>query len=306
MRPRRRILIGLAWLALVFVLAGCSVKRYAINRLGDSLAASGSTYASDNDPDLIEGALPFSLKLIESLLAESPRHQGLLLAAASGFTQYAYAFVQQDADEMEPKDFTEAQRLRTRARNLYLRARDYGLRGLNVRYPGFERALRAESKTAVAAAERRDVPLLYWTAASWGAAISLSKDDPETVADQPLVEAMMDRALVLDESFDHGAIHSFLISYESSRPGAAAEAEQRAVRHFERAMQLSGGNLASPLVSLAEEISVARQNRQEFVSLLNKALEIDVDAKPEFRLANLIMQRRARWLLTQVDELFLE
>jgi hypothetical protein len=109
-------------LLLVFCSTGCSVRRYAINKLGDALADTGTTFASDDDPELIRGALPFSLKLIESLLAESPRHQGLLLAAASGFTQYSYAFVQQEADEMEPRDLGEAERLRKRARRLYLRA----------------------------------------------------------------------------------------------------------------------------------------------------------------------------------------
>src|SRR5206468_3314056 len=86
-------------LALVAATPGCSLKKVAVNKLGDALAGSGTTFSSDDDPDLIESAVPFSLKLIESLLAESPNHRGMLLAASSGFTQYAYAFIQQDADE---------------------------------------------------------------------------------------------------------------------------------------------------------------------------------------------------------------
>ena len=65
--------------------------------------------------------------------------------------------------------------------------------------------------------EKRDVALLYWTAASWGAAISVSKDDPALVSDQLVVEALIDRALELDETFDRGGIHSLLISYEMVR-----------------------------------------------------------------------------------------
>ena len=79
---------------------GCSIRRYALHKLGDALSQSGTSFARDDDPDLIKDAAPFSLKLMESLLAETPQHTGLLLSAASGFTQYAYAFVQQDADEM--------------------------------------------------------------------------------------------------------------------------------------------------------------------------------------------------------------
>src|SRR5258705_8764895 len=80
---------------LVAIASGCSIKKVAINKLGDALAGSGTTFASDDDPEFIQSAVPFSLKLIESLLAESPSHRGLLLAASSGFTQYAYAFLQQ-------------------------------------------------------------------------------------------------------------------------------------------------------------------------------------------------------------------
>lgn len=74
---------------------GCSVKKIAMNHLGDALAKSGSTFSSDNDPDMIKAAAPFSLKLMESVLAETPEHTGLLLALSSGFTQYAFAFVVQ-------------------------------------------------------------------------------------------------------------------------------------------------------------------------------------------------------------------
>ncbi len=286
---------------------GCSIRRFAVNRLGDALAGGGATFASDDDPELISAAVPFSLKLMESLLAESPDHRGLLLATSSGFTQYSYAFVQQDADELEEHDVAAAKALRARASRLYLRARNYGLHGLEVRHRGFEKFLRENPKAAVQRAKVADVPLLYWTAASWGAAISLSKDKPELVADQPTVEALIDRALELDEKFDHGAIHGFLISYEMARPGISAQAAAaRARKHFDRAMELSGGQLAAPLVTFAEQVSVQKQNRAEFESLLKRALAIDPDAKPEWRLANMVLQRRARWLLARVDELFVE
>ena len=300
-----RIILSLSLTVLAFT-AGCSIKRIAVNKLGNALASSGTTFTSDDDPDLVRDALPFSLKLIESLLAESPRHRGLLFAASSGFTPYAYAFVQEEADEVEDRDLAKATALRTRARGLYLRARDYGIRGLEVKHKGLGAALLKDPKAAVRSTTKADVPLLYWTAASWGAAISLSKDNPELVADQPVVEALIDRALELDEKFDAGAIHTFLISYEPSRNGASGDFAVRSRKHFDRAMELSGGFQAGPLVSLAEAVSIQKQDHAEFKSLLDRALAVDVNAKPEYRLVNLVMQRRARWLLTRSDELFLE
>jgi predicted anti-sigma-YlaC factor YlaD len=242
---------------------------------------------------------------MESLLAENPEHQGLLSAAASGFTQYAFAFVQQEADELEARDLAAAEALRTRARRLYVRAHTYGLRGLEVNHPGFPDALLANPRAAVHVATMADVPLLYWTAIAWAAAISLSKDNPDLIAQIPAMEALMDRALELDESYGRGAIHTFLVTYEMSRQGAPGEPAVRAREHFDRAMALSEGKDAAPLVALAEAVTVKQQDVREFESLLNRALAINPDANPDSRLRNVIMQRRARWLLSRKADLFL-
>src|SRR6185312_1960215 len=255
-------------LAICAAATGCSIKRMAVNKVGDALAGGGTTFASDDDPELVKAAAPFSLKLMESLLAESPRHKGLLFATASGFTQYAYAFVQQEADELEEKDLAAATEMHTRAKKLYLRTRNYGLRGLEANHRGFEAALHKDPKAAARTARTRDVPLLYWTAISWAAAISLSKDDPDLVAELPMAEALIDRALELKEDYDHGAIHSFLITYEMSRQNTPGDASERARNHFDRAIELSGGQLAGPFVSLAESVSVQKQNLKEFKALL--------------------------------------
>src|SRR5947208_2584986 len=226
---------------MALLCVACSPKRLAINKLGDALANPGTTYAADDDPELIAQAAPFSLKLIGGLLESSPKHAGLLLAAASGFTQYSYAFVQQQADFVEDTNVARASALRLRARKLDLRARDYGLRGLDVRHPGFATRLRQDPRAAVRQAERKDVPFLYWTAAAWGAAISVSKDVPELVADQTIIEALIDRALELDETFSAGAIHDFLITYEMARQGATGDAAARSRQHFDRAVAISKG-----------------------------------------------------------------
>ncbi len=301
-----KVTTGIIWVLLLVGTTGCSLKRFAINKLGDSLANSGTTYAADNDPELVGQALPFSLKLVEGLLAESPKHRGLLFAAASGFTEYAYAYVQQDADVIENRDLDKATALRTRARRLYVRGRDYGLRGLDARHHGFSQELGRDPQAAVRVARKEDVPLLYWTAASWGSAIGVSKDDPDLIADQRIVEALIDRALELDPDFDSGAIHGFLITYETARQGAKGDPAARSRLHFDRAVALTKGQLASPFVSLAEAVSVQNQDRAEFESLLERALAVDPDARPEWRLVNLIVQRRARWLVEREEDLFVK
>lgn len=276
------------------------MRQMAASSIGDALAGGGEAYASDDDIELVGVATPFGLKTIESLLGTVPEHRGLLLAAARGFTQYSYVWVQTPAEEMEEHSVRSAYAQYARARKLYLRARDYGLRALGVTHE----AMRTDPTTALAQATREDLPLLYWTALAWGAAIALSKDDPATIAGLPAVDALVQRAAGLDIDWDHGALRSFLIGYELNRPNAAPDAVVRARRHFERAVELSGGQQAAPYVSLAESVAVVRRDRAEYEALLRQALAVDPDRRPEWRLANLVMQRRARWLLARAEQQF--
>jgi predicted anti-sigma-YlaC factor YlaD len=286
---------------LALFLAGCSVERFAANKLADTLAASGTTYAADDDPELVGAALPFSLKLMESVLASTPDHRGLLAAASAGFTQYAYAWVQQEGDVLGLDDTDRAWVQWNRARGLYLRARDYALRGLDTTLPGFSAELRSDHAAAVRRAGATETDLLYWTAVSWAAAVALGKDDPALVAELPIVSALIDRALELDEDWDRGALHAFLISYGMARPDIEGDRIAAARRHFDRAVELSGGHAVGPWLAWAESVCIPQEDRDCFVNALQAALRIDLAAEPGSRLANTVQQRRAKWLLDNSD-----
>ncbi|MGE0815869.1 MAG: TRAP transporter TatT component family protein [Vicinamibacterales bacterium] len=283
--------------------AGCSIKTFAVNKLGDALSAPGpSVYTTDDDPELIRAALPFSLKTVESLLQTSPRHKGLLLTACSGFTSYANAFVQLDAEALESTDYEESERLKARARRLYLRARDYCMRRVELRRPGLREALARDPATALGNA-KYDVEELYWLGASWGSAIAVGVDQPDLVADFPVVRTLMERALEIDEDYADGAIHEVFITLDGMSPSMGGDAA-RARQHFERAVALSKGKSASAYVAMAASVAQPAQNKDEFEQLLAQALAVNPDDVPDIRLATLIAQKRARILQSREDELF--
>jgi predicted anti-sigma-YlaC factor YlaD len=290
-------------MAIAVAATSCSLKKTAVNTMADVFSEGEQVYLSDEDPELIGAALPFNLKTLETLLASNPNHRGLLLSAAASFSLYAYGFVEPEAEQIQDEDFDRAEEIRQRAARLYLRAYNYGLCGLEVTHPGIGERLPREPKLAAESLKVDDVPLAVWTAAALGAAISSSKDDPEATADIAVVGALLHRALELDEDYDDGAIHGFLLSYEAGRVGGSRDKMQR---HYDRALELSRGRRLSVHLSWAEGVSVNEQNREEFVELLDKVLSFDVDSYPSGRLLNILAQRRARWLKQRVDELFLE
>jgi predicted anti-sigma-YlaC factor YlaD len=299
---RFRVIILLV--TFVVVASGCSVKKFAINKIGDAIASGGSTYESDDDLELVQGALPFGLKLVESLLAESPKHKGLLFAAAQGFSSYAYVTVQQDLDRIKESDLDKARELQGRARRLYMRGHRYGISGLEASYRDFGKQLASNPRTAVMVLKKQDLPLTYWTAASLGLAISVSRSDASMLARIPEVDALLDRALQLDEKWRAGALHEFAIVLAGTKTDQTDYAGM--ARHYERALELSMGRNAGLFVTYAEAVALPRQQKREFQTLLEKAISIAAEDHSEMRLLNEMAQRRARWLLGRIDELILE
>jgi predicted anti-sigma-YlaC factor YlaD len=304
----KRVLLLLALLVMVTGLAGC--RTTAVKIVSDAVAESGgSTYATDNDPLLVRDAVPFGLKTMEGLLSENPHHERLLATLAANFTQYTYAFIQADADRADLEGKLDAARAgRDRARNLYLRAREYGLRAIDERHHGLGARLRAgrDLGPVLAKFEKRDVNLLYWTASSWALAISNGKGDMALVAGLPTPIAMMERALALDESWGEGALHEFFVTYDAIRSVAEGGGVERAKAHLERALQLSMNKKLGPRVAWAEGVLVQQQDRAAFERELKAVLSADAEEVPKYTLVNILAQQRARMLLDHVDDLFVD
>jgi predicted anti-sigma-YlaC factor YlaD len=286
----------------LLLLLACSPKRYALNHVADALSATGegSAFARDDDPELVRDAVPFALKTMESLSDRLDDHVGLRLGMARGFTQYAYAFIQQPAELGAPPSGLQSSMLR--ARKLYLRARDYGLEGLKLARGVTPADLRTPA--GVEKLEKEDVPLLYWTLAPWAAAIAANKRDMELIGDVPLIAALLDRALQLDEAYDQGSLHEFAITFDPARPEGTTPQKQK--QHLLRARELGQAERISPLVTYAESVSGPAQNKGEYEALLREAAAFDVD-QPKARnnrLANVLAQRRARYLLAHEDDVF--
>jgi len=295
----------LALACALAVLQGCAlVRQKAVGMVASTLASSGDVFTRDDDPELVGQAIPFGLKLYESLLDSAPKHKDLLIATCSNFTQYGVAFLETEALVLgEAKHHDEVAHLNARALKMYLRARGYCLRAMEVRFPGIGPKLLQDPAAALKNARKADVPLLYWTAAAWGSAIALALDKPDISIDLPTVRALADRAIVLDESWGKGALHEMLISLDSLPEGLGGS-PARARGHFTRAVELQAGSSPGPYVALALGIAVAAQDRAEFESLLRQALDVDPEKNPSTRLVTLVQQRRARALLDQIETRF--
>jgi predicted anti-sigma-YlaC factor YlaD len=219
-------------------------------------------------------------------------------SVASGFTQYAYAFVSFEADQLQSKDAKAAQRMKERAARLYARAHGHAMTALEKTTPGFTKALlQAEPSRALRLSDAQ-VGVAYWAAASWGGVISLSKDDPDKVADLPV--AMKLAKLAWDTKPDHGAgsLSSLMGTFEASSPGGSLALAEK---YFDQAIAQGQGQSAGPWVAKAESIALAKNDPPSFERWLKEAIRIS-DAHRN--LENQVMRTRAEWLLEVMDDLF--
>ena len=270
-----------------------------VGGIADELAAQGQ--AAEPDLDLAREASAFYLKLSESLLRQTPGHRPLAESVAGGFTQYAYAFVAFEAEQMEAKDAKSAQRLRQRAAKLYERAHRHAMQALEIEQPGFAQALSSPQSKDWPQLRPEQISLAYWAAASWGGWISLSKDKPDVVADLPLAIRLTQLAWALDPDWSQGTLTGLLATFEAARPGGS---QTQALRWFDQAIAQSAGKSAGPLLGKAESYAQPADDRALFEQLLQQAVAIKDEAGSPLTLQNEVMRRRARWLLEKTDDLF--
>ncbi len=283
------------------------VKQLTVSSATEILQDGQAAFYREEDLQLAEQALASNLKLLEVLLQTAPDDQDLLLLASQGFGAYTFAFVEEKiaAYRTDPQ---RASLHRDRARRLYLRGRDYGLRILKLRHDRFTAALYGDLPSfeeALQVFQAGDVPALFWTAYGWGGSINWSRDHPEMLAELPRVVAMMHRTLELDEGYFHAGPHLFFGVYYASRSPTLGGEPSRAKSHLDRALDLTGGNFLLVRLFIADPYAVQIQDRTLFETQVRMILDAPDDLSPQHRLFNQIAKVRAQLLLEKIDELFL-
>ena len=102
--------LRLCLLFVVLALGSCSIEKMAMRQVTRIVAADaggGTVFTGEEDPELMGQALPFALKLYESLLEATPDDPNLLLTTGQAFLLYAHAFVQIPAEMLPDEESPE-------------------------------------------------------------------------------------------------------------------------------------------------------------------------------------------------------
>ncbi|MDX1383958.1 MAG: TRAP transporter TatT component family protein [Thermoanaerobaculia bacterium] len=292
----------------MLLVTACSPRRYAARTFARTLDEASMLFLEEEDLALAGAALPFALKMDEVLLEQAPGDRRLLQSACRGFTLYAWGWVD-TAGGSEPLAGGDRRQATARAARLYLRGLEYCLQGLDAAYPGFRDELARDPQRAAARLSPRhagrDLPLVHGAvAAIFLANAADGAASAHVLARLGEAEALLERALELDESWDRGALHELRMRQLAAKPEPLDDAAMGL--HFRRARALSQERRAGVWVTWAETYCVAHQSRDCFLEHLDRALELYIEDAPRERLANGIAQRRARLLKDRTADLILE
>ncbi|MBI4702370.1 MAG: hypothetical protein HY744_14705 [Deltaproteobacteria bacterium] len=291
---------SLGSLLLVVLLAGANLgclKKMLFEGQVASTRKGSAAVNTLSDFEVARAAAFAGLSQFEGMHLLGPENQDALFLLAKGWAGAGFGFIEDDmevaADRYgEDSDLYEYHKARAVA--AYARAIHYGTTLLELRHPGFKPATK-NMDTMKAWMQLFDDPeldteYLFWTGQAWMSRVNLLKDRPEVVGELFVGVAMLERAVELDEKYLYGSGHVLLGSYHAR--SAMAELDE-SKKHFERALELSGGGALMAKLQFAVKYYCTKVDQENYVRLLTEVIEAG-DVLPQQRLQNTIAKRKAR------------
>jgi len=281
--------------AFIFImpllLTGC--VKLALKMSPSLLPRFTQSIFEECDHELAKIAIPANLKLMEGLLKNDSENRGILTSLSMGFSGYSMLFVEADDPE--------------RASELYLRARDYGIRalgdkGLVLKGTGMKKE-KLQSLLSVISNEEFE-PLL-WATIAWNAWINLNLHNPAALSQFGDAQACLERAVELKADYLHGLPIILRGTSLAALPAMFGGNDSQARSFFERAMKMSKGKFFFAQYYFARYYAVRVQDKKLFLNLIQEITDGNPGELKDVCLINSVIQQKAKLLKEKVEELFI-
>ena len=267
----------------LLLLSGCASMM--TGRLAENLS---NAMLNQTDPETVRAGAPAYLLFVDSLIADSPKDEGLLMAGSRLYGAYGGTLVT-DPD---------------RRKRLTAKALTYAENAFcpnNPKVCELKQGAFADLAQAVANIDMDQKEHLYVYATAWAGWIQARSDDWNAIADLPKAELLLQHLVTLDPTHENGRAQLYLAVIRSQLPPALGGKPEQGKRHFELAIDYSEGRDLIAKVEFARYYARLVFDQELHDRLLKEVLEADPD-QPGLTLSNVIAQQRAKTLLT--DEYF--
>lgn len=281
--PRQLLL-----LLTLSLMTGCaSLVSSATSRMADNISLA---ILNQDDPATVRDGAPAYLLMLDGLIEGDSENTDLLLAGARLYGSYTSAFIEDEA---------RAQRLA--GKSLHYARKAVCLKNLAVCEASGDKL--DVFKNALAGTPEKRLASLYGFGAAWASWIQINSSDWNAVADLAKVEALFERCVELDESYEGGNAHVYLGVIKSLLPAAVGGKPEAARRHFERAIDISAGENLMIKVLMAKHYARNVFDQELHDTLLASVKNAAADYSG-YRLLNALAKLEADILLAESEEFF--
>ncbi|MBW2563488.1 MAG: TRAP transporter TatT component family protein [Deltaproteobacteria bacterium] len=272
----------------ILAITGCS---FIISKAtGDLVSNLSAAILNNDDLATVESGGPAYLLMVDGLVQGEPDSVSLLSSAAKLYTAYTSVFI---------KDKVRAKKLTDKALN-------YAFRAVCSRRPEACSMRSSRYQTFVdiiAEMNVKDVPVLYSLGEAWAGWIQAHKDSLIAIAELSRVEAIMKRVVELNELYEDGGAHFYLGVFSTLLPPALGGRTEEGRKHFEKAIEISGGRNLMVKVTFARQYARLMFDRKLHDRLLLEVLKADPNF-PGYTLINTLARQEAQELLDSADNYF--
>jgi hypothetical protein len=297
--PNRSLLVA------AILLCGCNMVAFTADQTAPVLKVASPSLNMESDPQFAREAAPGQLKTVEGFHLASPGNRIMIRILAQGYCEYAFGFLQDDVETLEMNgDPDAAAPIAKRATGFYLRCMNYAIKLLGKDWDEALRGDLASFEKKVKKAGKGKVEGMFFMALGLASAINLNRDNIDLVAYLPKAKMLFERCLELDEKFYNGGAHMALGMLNTAQGDAIGGNVELGKKHFDRAIEITGGKFLMPKVLMALNYGVVTGNQKFFHETLVEVLNTSPAIWPEQRLANEIAHIRARRYLSHEKEWF--
>ncbi len=304
-------ILGMTLAVAVLALAGCDMAAFAAGSTIKVFVRAAPAIQRYHDPELAEGAMPGSISQLEGVMSIKPEDADLRALLGRSYGSYGYAFLE---DHMEAAavldDQAQVEHFRSRASMAYARGKEVSMEMMTIwndedggAQGAYSRGIDSWKRYLATFDDADQAPILFWCAYNWARYIGVNRNQMNAVADLEFVRELSNRILQLDRSYYNYAPIALHAGLLATIPAAVGGQPEVAKTEFEEAIRLTQRKNLLFLVTEAQLVAVALQDRALYRALLQEVIDAG-DIDPDGRLPNILAQRRAARYLGRIDEFF--
>jgi tetratricopeptide (TPR) repeat protein len=269
-------------------LSGCaSLISNATSGLAENLTTA---ILNHDDPETARAGMPSYMLLMDSFVEGSPSDPAMLGAAANLYASYGAVFTDDES----------------RAARLTRRARSYAEAAMCNVYAdacAWDDLMFEDFESSLAGVDGSQAKTLYTYGFTMLAYIRTHASDFNALAELPQAEAVLTRYLELADGNAEPAAYTYLGILKTLRPPSLGGKPEEARAHFEKAIELTGGQDLSAKVEYAKGYAKTMYDRELHDRLIEDVLQADPYADG-YTLMNVMAQEEALQMAATANDYF--